>query len=210
MVLASHKGPEKVACDSAGWAVAGLLASQHAWEDFGGAWQAAARRGPTHCDLSRLMSDRKIAGIGAVISPPNRAMIRSPEMGSFFLQFFPDSSLLCLEHCVLEAARRLQPAPAGETVCFVMDWNEPLASSALWHLEDLLSATALPLRERLGALGFESSLDFPPLQAAHWLAARCYEVLSGTAPCRNNAQWLDCTMIEDAPQTRSRDVLQTI
>jgi len=167
MVMASHaqragKGPR-----APRFAVAGLLASQYAWEGFGatcGTWFSPdAELG----DFLKSLESAGVAGICAVgdlsTSDPQPEHI--------------DPRLICFEHCVLEAVRRLAPAPAGETVCFVMDWHEHLASSALWHLEDLMNLTPPAVRLRLGTLGFEHSGAFQPLQAAQLLARRCVDMI---------------------------------
>ena len=81
-----------------------------------------------------------------------------------------DPGLPCVQHCVMEAVRRSGSLPEGERVCLIMDWNDPLASTALWCLEDLKNLCPQAVSERLGTLGFESQSSFPALQAAAWLA----------------------------------------
>ncbi len=212
MALASHAGPEGDASKSEGWAVAGVLASQHAWEDFGRRWTAALARDPAQCGLPGLIRELKITCIGAVLSAAGRGSRRAGSRSAYFPRRIPDPGLLCFEHCVLEAARRMQSAPAGETVFFLMDWSEPLASSALWHLEDLMNFSASPVRERLGALGFESSRDFPPLQAARWFAENIYETLPGVVRQKRpavalDADWLDCATLDSNTSARTDAVM---
>lgn len=213
MVMASHTRASRGAGQTAGWAVAGLLASQHAWEDFSRQWIAAKARGRAQRDIPELIREHKITGIGAVFSPASRESLRADSGRAYFPWETPNPGLLCFERCVVQAARRMQSAPAGETVCFLMDWNEPLASSALWHLEDLMNFSASPVRERLGALGFESSRDFPPLQAARWFAEKIYETLPGVVRQKRPAaalddEWLDCAHLGGGTGTRLDEVMQ--
>ncbi|MFB3923643.1 MAG: hypothetical protein ACE145_18110 [Terriglobia bacterium] len=77
-----------------------------------------------------------------------------------------DPHLVCFNQCLVEAARRAAPLPRHEKVSFVLDWSDGIGSAALWHFEDLKCRTSQSVRERLGALGFESRRAFPPLQAA--------------------------------------------
>jgi len=84
-----------------------------------------------------------------------------------------DPHLLCFNHCLVDAAQRAAPLPREEKVCFVFDWHDDIGSAALWHFEELKNLTSEPVRERLGALGFDSRMEFPPLQAAQLLAYEC-------------------------------------
>jgi hypothetical protein len=148
-------------------AVAGLLASQYAWEEFGATCGNWISQDAGLGDFLKSLESAGVAGICAVGDPATSDPL--PE--------HIDPWLICFEHCVLDAVRRLAPAPAGETVCFIMDWHEHLASSALWHLEDLMNLSPLAVRVRLGTLGFEHSETFQPLQAAQLLARRCVDTI---------------------------------
>lgn len=165
MVMASHaqrlgKGPR-----ASRVAVAGLLAGQYAWEELGATCGTWFSHDADLGDFLKSLESAGVAGICAVRDPSTSDPSPEPI----------DPRLICFEHCVLEAARRLAPAPAGETVCFIMDWLDPLAPSALWRLEDLTNFSLPPVRVRLGALGFEHGESFLPLRAARWLANRCVE-----------------------------------
>ena len=177
MVMASHPGPSHHAAPQrTGWAMAGLLAGLDTWEEFEERWRVAHSRGWQDGNLARLMGGYQITGIAGAWRDAGEPI--PPLTGGMRLgRKIRDPHLICFEHCVIEATRHLNGLAAGETVSFVMDWNEPLASSALWGLEDLKNLSAPPIRERLGALGFEGRDTFLPLQAAEWLARRCYERL---------------------------------
>lgn len=81
-----------------------------------------------------------------------------------------DPHLLCLNHCLVDAAQRAAPLPRDEKVCFVFDWQDEMGSALLWHFEELKNLASQPVRERLGTLGFDSRKAFSPLQAAELLA----------------------------------------
>jgi hypothetical protein len=151
--------------------VAGLLGSQVAWEEFDpGLLSLLSRPWKLEANLRSLDA----AGIAGICALTDGGGHESPAT--------EDALLACFQHCVLQAAHRLQAAPAGETVCFVMDWDEPLASAALWHLEHLLHFAPPAARDRLGALGFESAQTFRPLQWAQWLARRALDLFPAARP----------------------------
>lgn len=172
MVLASCGDP---AGNTPVIAVAGLLASQHAWKEFDSQCRTWGSQGIDPGVQPRTLESVGIVGIGAVMGTPVSSTQLASKSSTSPADIM-DPGLMCFEHCVLEAARRMQPAPMGQTVCFVLDWHDALASSALWHLEDLMNFSPRPLRERFGALGFEHGTAFPPLRVARQLAARCFEM----------------------------------
>jgi hypothetical protein len=169
MVMASYADLE-APC----FAVAGLLASQYEWEEYIARYGAMISQGGDPGTILKGVGSTGIVGIGAVsaAATPDSMLASSTLRGKSM-----SPRLVCFEHCVLEASRRMNPAPAGETVCFVMDWREPLASSALWHLEDMMNSFPLAVRERLGALGFEQGEAFLPLRSAQWLAKYCLKMI---------------------------------
>ena len=185
MVLASHIAPKGCPSDSARCAVAALLATQAEWDRFGRTWSAEilqetgevgnpnlAHRKAQQKDQGRalldLLQESRVAAITCVSGEG------VPDLDTERKQILPgnarDPGFPCVQHCVMEAVRRSGSLPEGERVCFIMDWNDPLASTALWCLEDLKNLSSQGVSERLGALGFESRPSFPPLQAAAWLA----------------------------------------
>jgi hypothetical protein len=115
-----------------------------------------------------LLREKRIAAIACVSG--EGALDLDTESKEILPGNASDPGLPCFQHCVMEAVRRSGCLPEGERVCFIMDWNDPLASTALWCLEDLKNLSPPGVSERLGTLGFESRPSFPPLQAAAWLA----------------------------------------
>jgi len=165
MVMASHAQRARKGRQASKVAVTGLLASQHAWEEFGSTCDA----GISHdADLGSFLKSLESVGVAEICAIGNLST-------SDPLPEHLDPHLICFERCVLEAARRLAPAPARETVCFIMDWVDPLAPAALWRLEDLTNFSPSPLRERLGAMGFEHGETFLPLRVARWLSKQNVE-----------------------------------
>ena len=165
MVLASWRDVERRST-----VVAGLLANQDAWKEFDQRSSNGSSEGKV---LSLRFDALESAGVSAIVAiaedlkPSNSRSDPNPYGRKL------EPGLLCFEHCVLEGARRMQPAPPGQTVCFVMDWADALASSAIWHLEELMNISPSPGRERIGALGFENRESFLPLRMACLLARRC-------------------------------------
>jgi hypothetical protein len=182
MVLASHavtKGP--AVRQPTGWAMAGLLASVDVWDSLSRRWGRGPSEALQESHLAGLLASGEIVAIvGALGAAWGRPLAPAPESVTLLRQPY-DPPLRCFDHCVVEAAGRLKDRPAGEKVSFVMDWADRLAAAAMWRMEDLKNLTERPVRERLGALGFESREDFPPLLAAERLARRCEEWLEGRA-----------------------------
>jgi len=185
MVLASHVGPKGCPSDSARCAVAALLATQSEWGRFSRTWSAEAlqetceggdpnfaHRKAQQKDQGRalldLLRESRIAAIACVSG--EGVLDLDTERKQTLPGNASDPGLPCFQHCLMEAVRRSGGLPEGERVCFIMDWNDPLASTALWCLEDLKNLSPQGVSERLGTLGFESQSSFPPLQAAAWLA----------------------------------------
>ena len=190
MVMASYVDPDGKSPAS----VAGLLASQYAWKDFDAQCRTIKSLDTDAIPYSKILESGGVAGIAA-LADSQASSAQSVLKASTNPSNKIDPGLLCFEHCVLEAARRMQPAPPGQTVCFVMDWQDPLASSALWHLEDLMNFSPLSIRERFGAIGFEHSDTFLPLWAAQLLARRCSEMRDDYPPSPS-LHGLSCTFLE--------------
>lgn len=210
MVMASHGDLGGMRVEAPGFAVAGLLASQYAWEEFVTKHSTLISQGTELGAFLKIVASVGIVGIGAVAGAPTSNPTLPASMISSLSAKNIDSRLICFEHCVLEASRRMHPAPVGETVCFLMDWHEPLASSALWHLEDMMNFSPPAVRERLGALGFEHGDTFLPLQAARWLAKRCVEMIParGRRAASQEFPGIDWTFLDGSSSTSSRDALQ--
>lgn len=180
MVMACHGQQAGIDLSVPGCAVAGLLASQYAWEGFGATCSDLLSPAVEFGDFLKTLESAGIVGICAAAGPSTSDSARAAFGNSSPVPEHIDPRLICFEHCVVEAARRLAPAAAGETVCFIMDWLDPLAPSALWHLENLTNFSSPAVRVRLGTLGFEHSETFLPLQTATLLARRCAEVTPST------------------------------
>lgn len=185
MVMASHHAPARCSSDSSRGVVVGLLATQAEWDTFGRKWSAAAsRRFGQMGDLQfstqaseqpgrveMLLALFSAGGIAATVYAYGQSSVDlNAEMQRPQRAVAPDAGVRCFQHCVTEAARRCTGLPEGERVSLIMDWDDPLASAALWCLEDLKNLSPAVVSARLGALGFESRPDYPPLQAAAWLA----------------------------------------
>jgi len=201
LVMASHARTNGAAAHLKGWAVAGLLASQEAWDRFSRAWGDASSKCEPDGNLAALFEACKITGLGSALSLAASERRSAADGDSLLPRTVSDPLLLCFEHCLLEAARRLRALPSQETLCCIMDGSDPLASAALWHFEELKNLAPRPVRERLGALGFESKDDFPPLRAADWLAARCYDRLPEPTPAGQSDSpaeeaWIRLTLLE--------------
>jgi hypothetical protein len=166
MVMASYEAGAKTA-------VAGLLASQYTWQELKGKLKALFSNAPQLSEFLAGIEDSGITGICGVSPPSLRSTSRTKSAGFDTAGRQNDSRLACFESCVTEAARRLAPAPAGETVCFIMDWSDPMAASSLWLIEDLRNSGPPDVRDRVGTLGFEDARIFEPLQAARGLACSC-------------------------------------
>ena len=196
MVLASHISPKGCPSDSTRCAVAALLATQAEWDRVSRTWSAEAlqetcaggdpnfaHRGAQQKEQGRALWDLlRESGIVAIACVSGEGVFDS---GTERKQAVPgntsDPGLPCFQNCVMEAVRRSGGLPEGERVCFIMDWNDPLASTALWCLEDLKNLSPQGVSERLGTLGFESQSSFPPLQVAAWLAQE-YACLEQPSP----------------------------
>jgi hypothetical protein len=194
MAVATHRAtnghPEK----PLGWAAAGLLASQDDWEQFSANWRcglAGATRSAgaklpgspvtTSESLSALLEGSKIAAIGCALADATFVSLPQVERRRLLWSRDSDAALLCLRHCIAEAAAKMGSLPREERVCFVMDWQDELASAALWFFEDCLHFSNEPTRQRLGSLGLESGQDFLPLQAAREFAQECSRRLGKAA-----------------------------
>ena len=185
MVMASHRVPARCSSDSFPGVVVGLLATQAEWDEFGRKWSAAAsHRFGRMADLQfstpaseppdrveRLLALFSEGGIAAAAYGYGQGSVDlDPEMKQPQRAVAPDPGVRCFQHCVTEAVRRCTELPEGESISLIMDWDDPLASAALWCLEDLKDLSPQVVSTRLGALGFESRPHFPPLQAATLLA----------------------------------------
>ena len=206
MVMASHRELEGVGVLAPRFAVAGLLASQFEWEEYVAKHSTLISQDVDLRAFLKVVGSAGIAAIGAVADAPAPDTMLASSAPSTLTTESTDRRLICFEHCVLEASRRMHPAPEGETVCFVMDWREPLASSALWHLEDMMNFSPPAARERLGALGFEHGDSFLPLRAAQWLAKHCGEMIpaQGRHAASQDFPELDWTFLDGPSLARSR------
>jgi hypothetical protein len=206
MVMASHGDLEGIGVEAPRFAVAGLLASQYEWEEYIAKNSTLISQGADPGTILRGVASAGIVAIGAVADAPTPNALPASSKPSSLPAKSMNPRLVCFEHCVLEASRRMHPAPLGETVCFVMDWREPLSSSALWHLEDMMNFSPLAVRERLGALGFEQGEAFLPLRAAQWLAKHCLKMIptQGRHAASQEFPELDWTFLDGPSLARSR------
>lgn len=198
-VLATHI-PEASATDAARvCAVAGYLGSEAQWEQFASRWESvlagAGLRAFDTADyerdegqfagwtagqktelVERLLDAIHASGlevIGSALPLAEFEALSSADRLSLTCGRPDDPHLLCFSHCLVRAAQRAAPLPREEKVSFVFDWHDEIGSAALWHFEELKNLTSEPVRERLGALGFESRKEFSPLQMAELLASEC-------------------------------------
>ncbi|MBI4166439.1 MAG: hypothetical protein HY508_11965 [Acidobacteria bacterium] len=210
MVMASHADLKGVGVETPCFAVAGLLASQYEWEEYVARYSTMISLGVGPGPFPKIVRSAGIVGIAAVAGASTPNSEPASWKPSILTAKKIDPRLICFEHCVLEASRRMRPAPAGESVCFVMDWREPLASSALWHLEDMMNFSPPAVRERLGALGFEQGEAFLPLRAAQWLAKRCAETIPAQSRHAGSQDFpeLDWTFLDEPSLSRSRVPLE--
>jgi len=194
MAVATHRTTNGHTEKPLGWAAAGLLASQDDWEQFSANWRCALAGGQksagaklpgspvtTSESLCAVLEGSRIAAIGCALSDATFASLLQVERRKLLWSCDGDAPLLCLRHCIAEAAAKMGSLPREERVCFVMDWQDELASAALWFFEDCLHFSNEPTRQRLGSLGFESGQDFPPLQAAREFAQECSRRLGKAA-----------------------------
>lgn len=180
-------------------AVAGSLGSEAQWEQFASPWESVlAGAGLKALDvadyvrgegefagwgadqkaelLERLVEAIHQSGlevIGSALPLADFEALATADRVSLTCGRPDDPHLLCFNHCLVGAAQRAAPLPREEKVCFVFDWHDEIGSAALWHFEELKNLTSEPVRERLGAVGFEFRKDFSPLQAAELLAYEC-------------------------------------
>jgi hypothetical protein len=161
--------------------VAGLLGTAEQWAQFeiewkeclakvGATWSsmggAEARRS---AELGGMIDTCGLVGMGSYVAGEEYERL-SPEMQRSLTGGRPaEPYVLSFRHCVLEAAAQAAILPPEERVCFVLDGQDRLSSQAAWLLEEIKSLEPAPVRERLGALGFEPKQHFAPLQAAEWL-----------------------------------------
>lgn len=198
-VLATHL-PEASATDAARvCAVAGYLGSEAQWEQFASRWESvlagAGLRAFDTADyergegqfagwtagqktelVERLLDAIHQSGlevIGSALPLVEFEALSPADRVSLTCGRPDDPHLLCFNHCLVGAAKRAAPLPREEKVCFVFDWHDEIGSAALWHFEELKNLTSEPVRERLGAVGFESREEFSPLRAAELLAYEC-------------------------------------
>jgi len=194
MAVATHRATSGHPENPLGWAAAGLLAPQDEWEQFSGNWQSALAGATRSAEvkhpgspvttseiLCALLEGSKIAAVGCALSDATFTSLPQVERRKLLWSHDGDAALLCLRHCLAEAAAKMGGLPAEERVCFVMDWQDELASAALWFFEDCLHFSNEPSRQRLGSLGFESGQDFLPLRAAREFAQECSRRLGKAA-----------------------------
>jgi len=164
--------------------VAGLLGTGEQWARFEIEWKrSVAEVGAGRSSLDGA-EPRRSAALGGVIDTCGLTAIGSHVAGEEYerLSLERQQSLtggrpaepcvLCFRHCVLEAASQAADLPPEEKVCFVLDGQDNLSSQAAWLFEEIKGLEPAPLRERLGALGFEPKQYFAPLQAAEWLGRK--------------------------------------
>ena len=200
LAVLSTRLPDACATDAARvCAVAGYLGTEAQWERFAPRWESVlAGAGLKAFDtadyargegefagwnadqktelLERLLGPIKESGLGAIGSALPLAefeALSSADRVSLTCGRPDDPHLLCFNHCLVDVAQRAAPLPREEKVCFLFDWHDDIGSAALWHFEELKNLTSEPVRERLGALGFDSRKEFSPLQAAELLAFEC-------------------------------------
>ena len=180
-------------------AVAGYLGSEAQWERFAPHWESvlsgAGLKAFDTADYERgkgefagwtadqktgllerlvdAINESGFEAIGSALPLAEFEALSSADRVSLTRGRPGDPHLLCFNHCLVEAAQRAAPLPREEKVCFVFDWHDEIGSAGLWHFEELKNLTSEPVRERLGALGFESRKEFSPLQAAELLAYEC-------------------------------------
>jgi hypothetical protein len=192
MAMASSVGGATTNSSQGDCVVAGLLGTAEQWERFEIAWKgsgveaeaawlsmgginARGSNAPSGSDtrvdatLAGLINACGLMGIGSYLSGEEYGRL-SPDMQRTLTGGRPaQPSLLCFRHCIVAAAWQAAKLPPDEKVCFVLDGQDRLASEAPWLLEEIQCLEPAPVRERLGALGFEPKQDFAPLQAAEWL-----------------------------------------
>jgi hypothetical protein len=197
MALASSTGGARTNSCRDDYVVAGLLGTAKQWAGFEAAWrrsaiEAEAAQGTLDSieahpsgALAGLIDTCALTGIGSRVAGEEYEGL-SPEMQRYLTGGRPaEPYVLSFRHCILEAASQAAKLPPEEKVCFVLDGQDDLSSQAAWLFEEIKGLEPAPVRERLGALGFEPGQHFLPLQAAEWLAR---EVLH--AP-RNNGTSLE-------------------
>lgn len=198
-VLSTHL-PDACATDSARiCAVAGYLGAEVQWERFANQWESvlagaglktfdtsdyeggegefavwtADQKMELHERLAEAINESGLGAIGSALPLAEFEALSSADRVLITCGRPDDPHLLCFNHCLVEAAQRAAPLPRDERVCFLFDWHDDIGSAVLWHFEELKNLTSEPVRERLGALGFDSRKEFSPLQAAELLAYEC-------------------------------------
>jgi hypothetical protein len=200
-VLATRLGYEAAEPSPRVCAVAGYLGSREQWANFAPRWEKAVteagvrefrredleRGGGEFSGWGEEKRSQFLARLMAIIHESQLEALTSGLALEEFEALSPadkvsltcgrpaDPHVLCFNHCLVEAARRAASHPREEKVGIVFDWNDAIGSAALWHMEELKTLTSEAIRERLGALGFESRLEFPGLQAADLLVFDCFQ-----------------------------------
>lgn len=127
--------------------------------------------------LIQIINAGHISGVGSALVMAEYKLLSKAEKIALTYGRPHDPYVLCFRHCIVEAAHRADGLPPEETVSFVFDWQDEFGPAALWLFDDLKNLESPPIRQRLGAIGFESKLEFVPLQAADLLAFECYKHL---------------------------------
>ncbi|MBZ5542249.1 MAG: hypothetical protein LAO07_01040 [Acidobacteriia bacterium] len=197
MAMASSMGGVQTDSSRGDFVVAGLLGTAEQWDRFEIEWRRSAveveaaqsSMGGIEARRSRVLAGLidtfGLTGIGSHVAGEEYERLSLEIQRSLTGGHPAEPYVLCFRHCILEAACEAAKLPPQETVSVVLDGQDALASRAPWLFEEIKGLEPAPVRERLGALGFEPKQHFAPLQAAEWLG---HEVSS---PARNGEARLD-------------------
>jgi len=190
MAMASSVGGVKTDSSQGDFVVAGLLGTAEQWDRFDIEWRGSAveveaaqsSMGGIEARRSRVLAGLidtcGLTGIGSHVAGEEYERLSLEIQRSLTGGHPAEPYVLCFRHCILEAACEAAKLPPQEKVSVVLDGQDALASRAPWLFEEIKGLEPAPVRERLGALGFEPKQHFVPLQAAEWLGRELLRLAS--------------------------------